>query len=143
MKEIIGSLWTLPAEFRVITTNGFIKSDGSAVMGRGTAVQAARKWPVFPKLLGKRIRDHGNRVHLFKFGPSNIITFPVKHNWWEQADLELIAQSTLQLHRFAKKKSACTILMPRAGCGNGRLDWKDVRPILARLPDNVCVVTEK
>lgn len=44
MRDIKGNIWTLydsdPTCYICITTNGFVKSNGEAVMGRGTALQA-------------------------------------------------------------------------------------------------------
>ena len=39
MKEITGDLWTIKADARVIPTNGTVRRDGAAVMGRGVALQ--------------------------------------------------------------------------------------------------------
>ena len=41
MIEIKGSLFNEPCDAFCITTNGFIKKDGTCVMGRGCAKQAA------------------------------------------------------------------------------------------------------
>lgn len=43
MIEVKGNLWTYPAEVRVITTNGFVKKNGEAVMGIG---QMLMSWEV-------------------------------------------------------------------------------------------------
>lgn len=52
MKEAQGDLWTLPAEFRCITTNGiWSKNTGEAVMGAGVALDAKRRYPDLPRRL--------------------------------------------------------------------------------------------
>lgn len=33
------------------------------------------------------------------------------------------------------------VVLPRPGCGNGRLVWADVKPVLAGLPDEVLIIT--
>lgn len=142
MIEQAGDLWTIPADFRVITTNGSIRHDGKAVMGRGCAKEAARFYPRFPRLLGQRLEASGNRVHFFsdrELGASQgIFTFPVKHTWHARADLALISRSTAEFAR--QLLASATYVMPRPGCGNGQLAWKDVQPIVAALPNNVIVV---
>ena len=40
MKEVFGDLWEFDGTI-AITTNGFLKRDGTCVMGRGCARQAA------------------------------------------------------------------------------------------------------
>ena len=142
MIERIANLWTEPADFRVITTNGSVRRDGCAVMGRGCAREAAQGFPQLPRLLGDRLSATGNRLYFFDnrtlgstFG---LFTFPVKHHWMERADLALIAEST---ETFARQLLGSAVyVMPRPGCGNGGLQWTDVRPILASLPDSVVVV---
>ena len=67
--------------------------------------------------------------------------FPVKYNWWEQASLELIKESAIALKKAAEFED--TIILPRPGCGNGRLEWPTVKRVLEEvgLPDNVWIIT--
>lgn len=135
MKEAFGNLWDYPADWRVITTNGFVKNNGQAVMGRGCAKEAATKYVTLPVELGSLLKRHGN--HLFVLMQYKLITFPVKHNWWEKADLKLISQSAAELFEL----NFNNVVMPRAGCGNGQLSWEEVKPILEYLPDSITVIT--
>lgn len=140
MIEATGNLWTYPAVVRVITTNGSVRNNLHAVMGRGCAAEAKYRYPGLPLRLGLQIRREGNRV--FYFPGLQIISFPVKHQWMEMADLELIRASTLQLLELIQTfGSKYQIVMPRPGCGNGGLQWEQVRPLLVDLPDTVTVIT--
>ena len=51
MIEIHGNLWQLPATWRGITTNGFVRKNGTAVMGRGCAREAATRFPGFANIV--------------------------------------------------------------------------------------------
>jgi hypothetical protein len=142
MREIRGELWDYyhreDKPFVVcITTNGFVKKNGEAVMGRGCAYEATKRIPYIAKDLGELIKLYGNRP----WGVHDILTFPVKHNWWESADLELIRQSAETLRTIALDNLEITYVLPRPGCGNGRLDWAQVKPLLEDLPDNVWVIS--
>lgn len=137
MIERRGNLWTYPADWRVITTNGYVRKDGCAVMGRGCAYEAAQKFIMLPSQLGRKLRKQGNHVHLFP--DIRIITFPVKHAWDQDADLALIERSVRELLQVLDPKQR--YVMPRPGCGNGRLGWNTVRPLLEPLPHNVTVIT--
>lgn len=144
MIEATGNLWTYPADFPVITTNGSVRRDGCAVMGRGCAREAADRWPKLPVMLGADLRHgSGNRVRLYSDktlgADRGLFVFPVKHRWMEPASLDLIAESVVQFER--QLLTSCTYVMPRPGCGNGRLSWNVVRPLLVCLPDNVVVIT--
>lgn len=138
MIEVTGDLWIFPADLRVITTNGFVKKNGEAVMGRGCAKEAALKWPDLPLKLGYSITQSGNHVFYLI---EELCSFPVKHNWWEKADKELIERSARELLDFIDYRAAFdqpfkSILLPRPGCGNGQLDWKDVKPIIEPILDD-------
>lgn len=138
VKEAKADLWKFAAEYRVITTNGFYKKDGTAVMGRGCAKEAAKLYPKLPRWLGVSLMNKGNHVHLF---PGHIITFPVKHNWWEEANPALIGRSTLELVELIDRLEAAYVVMPRPGCGNGKLEWDFVRRIIEpSLDDRFTVV---
>ncbi len=151
MIEVTGDLWTFTHKqpiVRCITTNGMVKRDGSCVMGRGCAKEAATRYRSLPLLLGQMIRRHGNMVFHFSHASSpdlteEILTFPVKRRWMEPADPKLILKSAAALHHAATGTPDTIYLLPRPGCGNGQLKWKDVKPLLTFLPDNVLVITKE
>jgi len=155
--EARGDLWELGknADAVVITTNGFVKKNGHAVMGRGCAREARDRWAGLDLRLGTLIRIHGNRCFRFAASlPNNegscLVSFPVKPErgldgepgWSCPAEMWLIRQSARQLVEMADKFGWGSVVLPRPGCGNGGLDWDDVRPILeAILDDRFTVVT--
>jgi hypothetical protein len=100
------------------------------------------RFPELPRKLASRISAEGN--HVFYFPEYRLITFPVKHNWWEAADLGLIERSARELLKIIKvKKIKEAVYLPRPGCGNGRLKWEDVKKILSPIPmgDQFHIVT--
>ncbi len=149
-----------------ITTNGVIKKNGQAVMGRGVARIASSTWYGLSAMLGAHLKLDGNNVVRLTSGkkipylslprkrdplkvpvPYDIVSFPVKHRWDEQADVKLIKKSCKQLKKLIERHGWERVLLPRPGCGNGQLDWKkDVRPIVKKYfgsDDRVVVVTLK
>ena len=131
MKEVFGDLWEFDGII-AITTNGFVKRDGTCVMGRGCAKQAVIRFPGLPNKLGTKISAEGN--HVFYFPEHRLITFPVKHRWWEAADLGLIERSARELLKMIEvKKIQEAVYLPRPGCGNGRLKWGGVKKILSPI----------
>jgi len=133
-----------------ITTNGTVKTNGEAVMGRGCALEATQKLPGIQKMLGEFIQKNGNHLCVWNgvWSINNqkmcIITFPVKHNWWERADLALIEASAYSLAEIYRQNPDKKVYLPRPGCGNGNLDWEsEVKPVISKiLPDNVIVVSK-
>lgn len=146
MKEMNGDLFTLAADKAlVITTNGSIKKNGCAVLGRGCAAQAVDKWPDFPQKLGERLRPEagGNVVNAFKYpGYKAVFTFPVKTNWWEKADIELIAASARRLRWLVDAHKIDEVYVPRPGCGAGKLEWKDVKHVLESFFDDRFIIVD-
>ena len=151
MIEVTGNLWTYKTpdgrdpDVRVITTNGTVKKNGEAVMGRGCAAEAKVRWPQMALALGRLIQQRGNIPHLLVMaseGQPAIWSFPVKHQWFQKADLDLIHQSaTLLVQECCAYADDWTdrdavIVMPRPGCGNGRLNWEDVREVIAPILDD-------
>jgi hypothetical protein len=140
--EANGNLWDFQTGWIVITTNGSIKSNGHAVMGRGVAYQATQKFPNIAKDLGMNLKAGGNIPYVM--GKYLIITLPVKYRWEETADLFLIESSVQKLVSLLDKCYPLIqeIYMPRPGCGNGGLDWKDVKPVIAPLLDDRFTVVQ-
>jgi hypothetical protein len=137
MVEVVGNLWTYPADVRCVTTNGYVRKDGRCVMGRGCAWEATQRYPGIDKVLGDAIKAKGNHVHWLRGDKKGeiIFSFPVKHHWHEEADPELIRRSSEEL-LVAVETGPLTVVLPRPGCGNGRLKWSDVKPILEDILDD-------
>ena len=150
----------------VITTNGFVKKTGDAVMGRGCAKAATDIDPRLPLALGKAIKANGNRVQIIgtHLGMHPIVSFPVKPSlaictenksnvvkhmqgrmtvnkrvpgWACIADLKLITRSARQLVELSNKKEWASVVIPRPGCGAGELDWDIVKPVLDSILDDM------
>jgi hypothetical protein len=143
MKEVTGDIWDYydKGNWVVITTNGTVKANGEAVMGKGIALQAKQRFPEFPKILGGFITRNGNRPHPFRL--IRIITFPVKYYWAQKADISLIEDSCMELVEGMKLLALEVVYMVRPGCGVGGLVWKDVKPILEKYLDDRFIVVER
>ncbi len=78
--------------------------------------------------------------------PRWIINFPTKEHWRGKARLEWIRSGLEDLEKSIREKNIRSIAVPPLGCGNGGLDWKDVRPLIERrlgdLPNVDIVVFE-
>ncbi len=157
MRELTGNIWDLhdSGHWIVITTNGNVKVNGEAVMGRGIALQAKKKYPALPQDLGKALMFRSNK--LWSWPEYRIITFPTKHNWRDRSDLQLIEKSCQELVgwleavkdfyadqlRMKIEDGKTHLYMVRPGCSNGGLDWADVKPVLERYLDDRFVVVER
>ena len=147
MLEAKGNLWEFIDGIPAITTNGYIKKNGQAVLGRGCAKEAAERFSGLSEILGFNLIQYANHVfYLHQFGDKGIITFPVKDAWSEKAKIELIERSAEELiemtipHFEIKEK----IYLPRPGCGNGGLKWEDVKPEIEKiLTDQVVVISKE
>ena len=138
MREARMNLWEAEADLRVITTNPIIDRHGAAVMGQGCAREAKERITGLEYHFAKLLRRHGNRVMRMtkpKKGAA-LASFPVKHHWREAADPDLIVRSAHQLVALADKFGYSQIVLARPGCGNGRLRWDDIRPLLAGILDD-------
>ncbi len=146
MREVRGDLWDYYAAgyWIGITTNGEVNVKGEAVMGKGIAKQAALKFPPIKKQLGDAIQAHGNTLLILP--RLRLFTFPVKHVWKEDANLDLITASCHQLLGFLNNSESYGLggieaAISRPGCGNGRLDWEVVKVVIEPiLGDRVLIV---
>ena len=138
MIEECGDFWTIPADLRCITTNGALRRSGNAVMGKGIALEARKRYHDIEAILGSFINKYGNHVFLLGY---NLISFPTKHHWKQDSDIQLIRRSARELVCLLKDNSARRVLLTRPGCGNGNLKWSDVKVAIQDiLVDNKFIV---
>jgi len=137
LREVVGDLWNLGRAYGAICvpTNGLVKNNGDAVMGRGVALQAVARYPGCERILGDQLKAHGNHVTVISSDPSKpiLFAFPTKHDWRDPSDPDLIRRSCRELAELivTRYRPGFTCLLPRPGVGLGGLDWESiVRPIL-------------
>lgn len=132
-----GSIWAYEKTHAlVIPTNvGWRMNDHSNVMGRGLALQAAKKYPDFPLWFGQECAARREKTPVLLYHKAPLIAFPVKPlnsaapwmSWKNKADLRLIERSTQQLSELKVDRPVAVSMV---GTGNGGLFMDDVRPIL-------------
>jgi hypothetical protein len=147
-KEVQGDLFKLAdsGKFQmvVVTTNLIWKSNGEAVMGKGIALSAAKKFPGLPKAYGNRLRN--DSVSDLLYGVIHyqteqyvVRTFPTKYHWRDSSSLSLIERHLILLKDYAESNAAAypSIGTVRPGCSNGGLDWeKTVKPLCEKYLDS-------
>ena len=109
------------------------------VMGKGIALMFKERFPENFKAyeaacrrkevaIGKMFVSESPELH----GPRWIINFPTKTNWRFPSKLEWIASGIDDLKRVILDKGIKSIALPPLGSGNGKLDWRDVRPLIEK-----------
>lgn len=133
-----GNLWDYEkTHYLVIPTNIGWTKDGKNVMGRGLALQAAKRYPYLAKWYGLWCQERKERTPVLVYREGPLILFPVKpldqahpsFSWKKKADLGLIERSAKEL---AAVKVDRPVAVSMVGCGNGGLEMSLVRPILDR-----------
>jgi hypothetical protein len=147
VRNAFGNVWELPGDLVCILTNGQIRFDGDAVMGRGQAKEAATLFPELPSLVADALLRHGNLpAYLGGFSANGrryqLATFPTKHKWRDRASLELIEQSAFHLMRLVDANGFENVLLPHPGCGFGGLNWDVVRERLEPVFDDRIIAVD-
>ena len=65
-------------------------------------------------------------------GVTWFLLFPTKKHWRENADFAAIEQGMQWLKAKYKEEKIESLAIPALGCGLGKLDWKDVGPMLCK-----------
>lgn len=107
------------------------------VMGKGIALQFKRKWPANFKAYEaacKRGEVTPCKMFVFDNGqlaePKFIINFPTKRHWRQPSRLADIECGLEDLIKQIKTLRIRSIAIPPLGCGNGGLEWTQVRPLI-------------
>lgn len=133
LQEAKGDLWTYPAGWRVVTTNGVVSHSGNLIMGAGNALEAKKLFPGLPAKLGAWVDEHGNRPFICR--EEGILTLPTKRHWQDMSNALFIRDNVIKLVELVDKYKLHHIVMPRPGCGNGGLTWGFVAPYIDDILD--------
>lgn len=116
------------------------------VMGKGIALQFARRAPENLKAYQRACKTgevQVGRMFVFDAGPLArphfIINFPTKDHWRARSKMSYVEDGLRDLIDQIRLRGIRSIALPPLGCGNGGLDWAEVRPRIesafANLPD--------
>jgi O-acetyl-ADP-ribose deacetylase (regulator of RNase III) len=109
------------------------------VMGKGIALQFKQAHPGNFKAY-KAACDRGEvqlgRMFVYDAGqlvsPRWIINFPTKKHWRARSKLADIESGLDDLRSVLEALDVRSVAIPPLGCGNGGLDWRDVRPLIIK-----------
>lgn len=102
-------------------------------MGKGIAYQFKLKFPENNKDYVNACKRGDLRIgklHFFFENGKTIINFPTKDKWREKSLISYIVKGLDELTVILPKLNVKKIAMPPLGCGNGGLNWGEVKPII-------------
>lgn len=151
MIEQRADLWEVgeSCDATCITTNGTITGRGLGVLGRGCALEATYRYAKLQRHMGRQLKMWGNhtRIVIRVPGMQTLVSIPVKHEWYEKADVELITQSLQELVTLTDGMQWSRVVLPRPGCGNGGLEWETqdggIKALCLSLLDDRFIVVSK
>lgn len=129
-----GDMFSEPVEAIVNTVNCV------GVMGKGVALEFKNRWPAnflaYKELCNAKGLKPG-QMYVFDTkelfaseGPRYLINFPTKAHWRSKSKIEYIENGLDALADVIREYGITSIAIPPLGCGNGGLDWADVRPLI-------------
>jgi O-acetyl-ADP-ribose deacetylase (regulator of RNase III) len=107
------------------------------IMGKGIALMFKEKFPENFRAYARACE--ANEVQIGRmfvtesrelFGPRWIINFPTKTHWRVNTKIEWVEEGLEDLVRVIRARNIRSIAIPPLGCGNGGLNWQDVRPLI-------------
>ena len=133
MKYIKGNLLEAKTQAIVNTVNTV------GVMGKGIALQFKETFPENYKIYvdackrkllnpGKLLITRENLLNEEKI----IINFPTKTEWFLKSKYEYIEEGLKELVRLIKENKIESIAIPPLGCGNGGLNWSNVKELMEK-----------
>lgn len=114
------------------------------VMGKGIALQFKRKWPKNFRAYEAACKQgevRPGKMFVYDAGgllkPRYIINFPTKKHWRGKSDIDYIETGLEDLVSTIRDLEIRSIAVPPLGCGNGGLEWSEVRPLIEKAMSEV------
>lgn len=129
IEYIKGDIFQSPAQVLVNTVNTV------GVMGKGLALEFKKRYP-------KMFEEYRNACEHKKlsvgklmlwYGQDHwVLLFPTKQHWRYPSELSYIENGLIRFVETYAKSNISSIAFPKLGCGNGELDWNNVKPIMEK-----------
>ena len=129
LKYVRGDIFNSPAQVLVNTVNTV------GVMGKGIALSFKKKYPEMFTIYRKACDKHQLVIGklMLWYGPDHwILNFPTKEHWRNPSKMEYIEKGLMAFQRKYADYNITSIAFPKLGCGNGELDWEQVKPLMEK-----------
>lgn len=120
------------------------------VMGKGIALAFKKAFPnnykIYRQLCENKEFNIGDLLitNTGQIRPKIIVNFPTKKHWRARSQIEFIEIGMKKLVKEINEKQIKSIAIPPLGCGNGGLNWNEVKVIILRelelVDENVKVI---
>ncbi len=103
------------------------------VMGKGIAKEFAKREPkmfeAYKEICSQKLLQPG-KLWLWRGSKNWVLNFPTKKHWRNPSKLEWIEAGLRKFVATHEAQGITEVSFPKLGCGNGNLDWDDVRPMM-------------
>ncbi len=144
IEYIEGNIFDSPAQVIVNTVNTV------GVMGKGIALEFKNRYPQMFEKYKTACEKHMltiGKLMLVSAPDHMLLLFPTKENWRYPSKLSYIEQGLKRFCDNYAQRGITSIAFPKLGCGNGELDWNEVRPLMERylkdLPIDIYIYLDK
>lgn len=144
IKYLEGDIFSTPAQTIVNTVNTV------GVMGKGIALEFKNRYPdMFDnyKIACEKKKLKIGRLMLCYEPDHWVLLFPTKEHWRKPSRLEYIEQGLIKFTNIYAESGITSIAFPKLGCGNGELNWDEVRVLMEKylkgLPIDVYIYTSQ
>ena len=124
-----GDIFSSPAQVLVNAVNTV------GVMGKGVALEFKKRYPEmfksYERVCNEKQLDVG-KLMLWKGSEKWVLMFPTKKHWRNPSKMEYVEAGLKKFVDTYMEKGITSAAFPRLGCGNGGLDWEEVRPLMER-----------
>lgn len=112
----------------------------AGVMGKGLALEFKNRYPQmyqgYRNLCNKKEFSVGNLL-LCCESDYWILLFPTKEHWMNTSKIEYIEEGLATFCDKYEEWGITSIAFPKLGCGNGGLEWTEVRPLMEKYLKNL------
>jgi O-acetyl-ADP-ribose deacetylase (regulator of RNase III) len=148
IKDIqVSDIFESPAQTLVVPVNTI------GVMGKGLAKSFKLRYPGLEKAYQQGCYNHvfttKGLLSVAVDDNKRVLCFPTKHHWRNPSRLPWIDSGLMKLAQHYEQLKIESIAFPMIGCGEGKLQWTDVFPLILEwmdplpIPVYICLSPEK
>lgn len=129
IEYVKGNIFDSPAQTIVNTVNTV------GVMGKGLALSFKERYPEMFSAYRTMCEKHKlvvGKLMLYSAPDHLILLFPTKENWRNPSKIEYIESGLVKFVNTYAQHNITSVAFPKLGCGNGELNWDDVKPIMEK-----------